>query len=282
MSLANVLAAAASASSLVLLGDPQQLDQPLQGSHPPGADRSALAHLLGERATIADDAASSWNERGASIPISAPTPRRSSTRDRLEPQPNLAVQLLRGGGPTRGTGPRLVEVDHEGNDNESAEEADAVARLARSLVEGGATWTDQDGVEQPIGWREIVIVAAYNAQVGAIKKLLPEGGPGRNRRQVPGPGGADLDLQHGLLVGRGRAPRHDVPLQPPPPERGTSRARCVAVVVASPRLLRVRARSPEEMRLANALARFAEMAGWSYSAAPRAEPVIAVSEALNR
>ena len=33
--------------SIVLLGDPQQLDQPLQGSHPPGADRSALAHILG-------------------------------------------------------------------------------------------------------------------------------------------------------------------------------------------------------------------------------------------
>jgi uncharacterized protein len=40
----------------------------------------------------------------------------------------------------------------------------------------------------------------------------------------------------------------------------TSRARCVALVVASPDLLRVRVRSPEEMRLANALARFAEMA----------------------
>ena len=38
--------------SLVLLGDPQQLDQPLQGSHPPGADRSALAHILGRDATM--------------------------------------------------------------------------------------------------------------------------------------------------------------------------------------------------------------------------------------
>jgi uncharacterized protein len=40
----------------------------------------------------------------------------------------------------------------------------------------------------------------------------------------------------------------------------TSRARCIAVIVASPALLRVKASSPEEMRLANALARFAEMA----------------------
>ena len=40
----------------------------------------------------------------------------------------------------------------------------------------------------------------------------------------------------------------------------TSRARCVAVVVASPALLRVGARTPKQMRLANALCQFAEMA----------------------
>jgi len=40
----------------------------------------------------------------------------------------------------------------------------------------------------------------------------------------------------------------------------TSRARCVTLVVASPDLFRVRARTPEQMRLANAFARFAEVA----------------------
>ena len=50
MSLADAMAASLSAMNLVLLGDPQQLDQPLQGVHPPGAARSALAHVLhGER-----------------------------------------------------------------------------------------------------------------------------------------------------------------------------------------------------------------------------------------
>ena len=64
----------------------------------------------------------------------------------------------------------------------------------------------------------------------------------------------------------------------------TSRARCVAVVVASPDLLRVRARTPEQMRLANAFCRFAELAatpaepGSPTSAGP--EPVIAVTELL--
>ena len=40
----------------------------------------------------------------------------------------------------------------------------------------------------------------------------------------------------------------------------TSRARCLALVVASPALLRVRCRTPRQMRLANALARLVEMA----------------------
>src|SRR5258705_8093533 len=52
MSLANVLAVSPAARSVVLLGDPQQLDQPQKGVHPPGSEVSALAHLLNGRTTI--------------------------------------------------------------------------------------------------------------------------------------------------------------------------------------------------------------------------------------
>jgi hypothetical protein len=38
--------------TLVLLGNPQQLDQPMQGSHPEGTDVSALTYLLGGHQTI--------------------------------------------------------------------------------------------------------------------------------------------------------------------------------------------------------------------------------------
>ena len=54
MSLANVLAASSAAKSIVLLGDPQQLDQPQRGVHPPGAEASALSHLLNGRSTIGE------------------------------------------------------------------------------------------------------------------------------------------------------------------------------------------------------------------------------------
>src|SRR5690606_29597823 len=55
MSLANVLAVSHAAKTIVLLGDPRQLEQPMQGSHPEGTDVSALKHILGERATVAAD-----------------------------------------------------------------------------------------------------------------------------------------------------------------------------------------------------------------------------------
>lgn len=55
MSLANVLAVSYAAKTIVLLGDPRQLEQPMQGSHPEGTDVSALKHILGKQATVAAD-----------------------------------------------------------------------------------------------------------------------------------------------------------------------------------------------------------------------------------
>ena len=55
MSLAMALAAGRAAKNIVLLGDPQQLEQPQKGSHPEGAEIAALKHLLDGRETIASD-----------------------------------------------------------------------------------------------------------------------------------------------------------------------------------------------------------------------------------
>jgi uncharacterized protein len=203
--------------------------------------------------------------------------------DRLEPESHLAVQTLDGPVPIRGTGPRLIGVQHSGSDNDSVEEAEAVAALAMSLVANGATWVDRRGVTRPIGWNEIVIVAAYNAQVAEIKKRLPIEARVGTVDKFQGQE-APISIYSMASSSAEDAPRgmgflysgHRLNV-------ATSRARCVAVVVASPRLLQVRARTPDQMRLANALARFAEQAGGAaYWAVPSAEQVIAVSEALDR
>ena len=59
MSLANALAVSQAADSLVLLGDPQQLEQPSKGTHPDGVGASALQHVLGDAQTMPEDRACS-------------------------------------------------------------------------------------------------------------------------------------------------------------------------------------------------------------------------------
>ncbi len=263
MSLANVVAISRATDSLVLLGDPQQLDQPLKGSHPPGADRSALAHVLAGLATMPADRGLFLETTWRLHPDLCAFTSEAFYDDRLESEPHLAVQRLIADSAVigEGVGPRLLEVPTVGADNESPDEADAVARLGRSIVEAGASWVDQAGIRRPIGWDDVLIVAPYNAQVGAIRRLLPPEARVGTVDKFQGQE-APLSIYSLTTSSPELAPRGmDFLYSRNRLNVATSRARCAAVVVASPALLRVRARTPEQMRLANALCRFVEMAG---------------------
>jgi uncharacterized protein len=179
---------------------------------------------------------------------------------RLESRGHLSVQALHGPEPIRGVGPRLLPADHAGSDNVAPEEARQVAALASTLVDSGATWIDQDGEVKPVGWDQVLIVAPYNAQVGEIRRHLPTEARVGTVDKFQGQEApisiysmttsTPEDAPRGMefLYSRNRL------------NVATSRARCVAVVVAAPSLLRVRARTPGQMRLANALCQFAEYA----------------------
>ncbi len=260
MSLPNVLASAGGARSLVLLGDPQQLDQPVQGAHPPGADRSGLAHLLDGASTMPTDLGLFLETTWRLHPELCDYTSEVFYEDRLLPEAHLAGQALRGPEAVDGTGPRLLRVIHAGNDNDSVEEADAIAALARSLVEGEASWVDQDDHEHPIGWDQVLIVAAYNAQVSEIRRRLPDEARVGTVDKFQGQE-APISIYSMASSSVEDAPRgmeflfsgHRLNV-------ATSRARCVALIALSPSLLRAQARTVDQMRLANALARFAEMA----------------------
>ena len=96
MSLANVLACAPAARAIVLLGDPQQLDQPTQGSHPPGAERSALGHILGDRATIEPEEGLFLGETWRLHPEICDFTSAAFYEDRLRPIPGLERQRVDG------------------------------------------------------------------------------------------------------------------------------------------------------------------------------------------
>lgn len=260
LSLANALTVAAAARSIVLLGDPQQLDQPLQGVHPPGADTSALGHVLGANQTMPPDQGLFLETTWRLHPDLCGFTSEAFYESRLNPQAQLALQRV--WAPkvplADGTGPRIDLVSHVGNDTESIEEAEQVARLVRELVEEQASWVDRFGREQPIHWEDVVVVAPYNAQVGAIQRLLPAAARVGTVDKFQGQeapisiysmatsSAEDAPRGMGFLYNRHRL------------NVATSRARCVAVVVCSPDLLRARARTPEQMRQANALCQFVE------------------------
>jgi predicted RecB family nuclease len=260
IALANVLAMSGATSSLVLLGDPQQLDQPLQGSHPPGADRSALAHLLGEHATMPPERGLFLETTWRLHPDICAFTSESFYDERLVPEPDLVRQRLSAVALVDGTGLRMLEVQHEGNDNQSPDEALQVAALALALVEGGGSWIDRHDQEHPIGWNHVLVITPYNAQVGAIAALLPDAARVGTVDKFQGQE-APISIYSMATSSPEDAPRGmDFLYSRHRLNVATSRARCVAVVVASPALLRVRARTPEQMRLANALCRFVERA----------------------
>jgi predicted RecB family nuclease len=259
VSLANVLAMSGAARSLVLLGDPQQLDQPLQGTHPPGADRSALAHFIGVKETMPRDRGLFMEHTWRLHPKITTYTSEAFYERRLESRPDLGRQRLDADAPMGGAGLHLVPAIHTGSDNESPEEAQLVADLVRSLVDGGGRWVDKGGVTHRLSYDDVLIVAPYNAQVGAIQAELPQARVGTvdkfQGQEAPvsiysmttsAPENAPRGMT--FLYSRNRL------------NVATSRARCVTVVVASPELIRVRARTPEEMRLANALCQFVELA----------------------
>ena len=261
ISLANAVSVASGAENLVLLGDPQQLDQPMQGSHPPGADRSALAHVLGHEATLSPERGLFLERTWRLHPELTRFTSEVFYDHRLESEPHLGIQRV---ATTEsifdGVGPRLVGVPSVGADNESAIEAEAVAGLAHQLLDSGASWVNQDGIKRPLGWKDVLIVAPYNAQVGAIARLLPTEARVGTVDKFQGQE-APISLYSLTTSSPELAPRGmDFLYSRNRLNVATSRARCVAVVVASPDLLRVRARTPEQMRLANAFCRFAELA----------------------
>ncbi|MEO8510699.1 MAG: TM0106 family RecB-like putative nuclease [Chloroflexota bacterium] len=260
IALANVLAMAGATRSIVLLGDPQQLDQPLQGSHPPGADRSALAHLLGEHDTMPEHLGLFLEHTWRLHPLITRFTSAAFYEGRLASRPDLERQRLDGPAPLNGSGVRLLEAKHAGAANESPEEAHQVAQLVRALVESASRWIDRHGDDRRITYDDVLIVAPYNAQVGAIQRLLPDKARVGTVDKFQGQE-APISIYSMTTSSAEDAPRGmEFLYSRNRLNVATSRARCIAVVVAEPALLRVRARTPHQMRLANALCQLAEMA----------------------
>jgi predicted RecB family nuclease len=166
-SLANTLAVSRASSRLMLLGDPQQLPQVTQGSHPEPVDESALGWLSAGHATLPAELgyflADSWRMH----PHLCDAVSRLSYDGKLDAAPAAAARRLEG----LPAGVDVVLVDHAGNLVASDEEAAEVVVQARRHL--GLTWHPGGGTpSRPLAQTDVLVVAAYNAQVQRIRAVL--------------------------------------------------------------------------------------------------------------
>ena len=249
VSLADALAVSPCARNVVLLGDPSQLAQVSQGTHPLHADDSVLQHLLGDAQTVAEDRGIFLDVSSRMQPEICSFISDAMYEGRLHPAEDTRANSLSYGGEEH-AGLRWLPVVHEGNATSSPEEADRiVAEVARmrEAVDDGA----------------IIVVTPYNAQRREIERRLKNAGfkikvgtvdkfQGQEAAVVfysmAASSGDDIPRGMRFLFERNRF------------NVAISRAQTLSVLVCSPRLLDVACRTPEEMALANLLCEFVERA----------------------
>jgi predicted RecB family nuclease len=259
MGLADVLAVSQAGKGLVLIGDPQQLERPLKGSHPDGAEKSALEHLLGEHKTISEEMGfllpKTWRLHPAICGFTSAL----FYEDRLQSEVLTQSRVLEGHPWLTGAGLWLVPVEHEGNQNSCPEEVEVVAEIVEGLLKSEAKWYRSAGNHRALTQEDILIVAPYNAQVADLCARLP----GFRVGTVDKFQGQEAPV---VIYSMTTSSPEDVP-------RGmeflyslnrlnvaTSRAMTAVIVVGSPKLFEPDCRTPRQMQLANALCHFREAA----------------------
>lgn len=257
MSLANVLAVSQAAAALILIGDPQQLDQPTQGSHPEGTDCSALQHLLHGHQTVGSDQGLFLAETWRLPPSICAYTSELFYEGKLRTRPGSEGQAIVGAGPLSGSGLRYLAVEHSGNQSASVEEAKAIASLVEELISANATWTDRN-YAHPLTLDDILIIAPYNAQVYEIQRRLPAARVGTVDK-FQGQEAA-IAIYSMATSSPDDAPRGmEFLYSPNRLNVATSRAKCLSILVASRNVFEADCRTPRQMQLANALCRYLEL-----------------------
>ena len=243
----------ASARNIIVVGDQMQLSQPVQGTHPGDSGKSTLEYLLQGMDTIPE-------HQGVLLPITyrmnpliSEFISRTVYEGRLKADKNNSMQRLespldeRLNIPSEGIG--FVEVDHEGCRQQSYEESEVIkAHFDQALQR---RYTNKEGVTKKIEIEDIVVVAPYNAQVNYLKAELPIGA------RV-----GTIDLFQGqeaqiVLVSMTSSSREDIPrnldflFSRNRMNVAISRAKCLAVIVASRRLATASCSNIEQMELVN-------------------------------
>lgn len=170
-SLASTIAVSVAAQRLLLLGDPQQLPQVSQGTHPEPVDTSALGWIMDGAAVIPDDRGFFLAETRRMRPEVAEPVSQLSYDGRLAAHESTAHRALAGVAP----GVTAVPLGHTGNATQSPEEAEVVVALVRDLL--GRAWVSGAGeMPRDLAQSDLIVVTPYNAQQVLVEEALAAAG----------------------------------------------------------------------------------------------------------
>jgi len=254
--LANVVAMGVAARNIVLVGDQMQLAQPIQGTHPRDSGVSALQHLLESHATVPPERGVFLSVTRRMHPDLCAFVSAAVYERRLHSAPGTEVQALLADPALdpeaiASSGLRFVFVDSLGCTQRSRPEAERLDRTYRALI--GQCWRDRHGEERALRAEDILVVSPYNMQVELLKATLPAGARVGTVDKFQGQeaavvlvsmatsSGDDLPRNIEFLYSRNRL------------NVAISRARCLAVIFANPRLLEIPCSTIAQMELVNGL-----------------------------
>lgn len=259
VSVANIIAMGTAARNVVLVGDQMQLGQPIQGVHPGEAGLSILDFLLGEQATVAPNRGIFLDRTRRLHPTICQFVSDAFYEGRLAPDPENVLRHLVFDTPIKGISPHgihFLPVIHSGCSQKSEEEGATIKKYFQKLL--GQTFVDMDGASTVMTAADILIVSPYNVQVNHLKSVLPTGARVGTVDKFQGQEApvvlvsmatSDAECLPRDIEFLFSANRLNVAL---------SRAQCLAVVTASPKLLEIPCRSINQLRLVNKLCRLVE------------------------
>ena len=247
---ANIVAMATAAKNIILVGDQMQLGQPIQGTHPGEAGLSVLEFLLGDHSTIPAERGIFLDQTRRMRPSICQFISDAFYDGRLTAHESTSERSLNLQGvdlPNEGI--LMIPAEHEGCSQKSVEEGQIIKTKYQALL--GQEFTDRDGSTRPITEDDILVVTPYNVQANYLRSILPDNAKvgtvdkfqGQEARIVlismVTSSAEDLPRNIEFLYSKNRL------------NVAVSRAQCLAVVVANPKLLEIPCGTVEQMKLVN-------------------------------
>ncbi len=271
LSLADTLAVSLTTKDLVLVGDPQQLKQPTKAAHPGESGLSALEYINRGRDVVPEGYGILLSTTKRMHPEITKFVSEQVYENKLHSAPGLEHQAVSGTDWLAGSGLRWWPVEHSGRTTVAPEEVDCVVETFYSMLD--REFTDRDGMKSKITANDVFLIAPYNAQRSEILRRLEAHTHAdkygiaydsmRNRVGTVDKAQGDEapvvlmsftsssadNISHGMEFFSKQ--RFNV---------AVSRARALVIVFASPNLLDMNCKTIEQVKVANMLCRYVEIA----------------------